>query len=96
MQMIGRVLNLVGSVSTVVNHYECAEWGGRGLMAKKIKKSLKTCADCIHEFACGMWNIGHIHEMDATNCSNYETVKDSAAYLIGRMDERKEGAGRAT
>lgn len=29
MQMIGRALNLVGSVSTVVNHYECAEWGGR-------------------------------------------------------------------
>ena len=65
-------------------------------MAKKIKKPLKTCADCIHEFACSMWNIGHIHEMDATNCSNYETVKDSAAYLIGRMEERKEGADHAT
>ena len=61
-------------------------------MEKKIKKPVKTCADCIHEFACGMWNIGNIHGMDATNCTNYETVKDSAAYFIGRMDERKEGA----
>ena len=58
-------------------------------MAKKIRKPLKTCADCIHEFACSMWNIGYIHEMDATNCVNYETVKDSASYLIGRMDERR-------
>lgn len=59
------------------------------------KKPLKTCADCIHEFACQMWNIGHIHEMDATNCTNHETVKDSAAYLIGKLDGKKEGADNA-
>jgi hypothetical protein len=28
--------------------------------------------------------------MDATNCTNYETVKDSAVYLIGLLDGRKE------
>lgn len=59
---------------------------------KKLEKPVKTCADCIHEYACQMWNLGHIHEMDATNCPNHESVKESAAYLIGRMDERKEGA----
>ena len=59
-------------------------------MAKRKSKPLKTCADCIHEFACAMWNIGNIHNMDATNCTNYETVKDSAAYLIGLLDGRKE------
>lgn len=60
-------------------------------MAKRVNKPVKTCADCIHEYACGMWNIGYIHNMDATNCTNHETVKESAAYLIGRMDEQKKG-----
>lgn len=50
----------------------------------------KTCADCIHEFACAMWNIGNIHNMDATHCTNHETVKESAAYLIGKLDGKKE------
>lgn len=59
-------------------------------MAKRKSKPLKTCADCIHEFACATWNIGNIHNMDATNCTNHETVKDSAAYLIGLLDGRKE------
>ena len=58
-------------------------------MAKKIKKPLQTCADCIHEFACGMWNIGYIHDMDATNCANYETIKGSPSYFIGFSDGQK-------
>ena len=58
----------------------------------KHEKTVKKCADCIHQFACQMWNIGYIHEMDATSCKNYETVKDSAAYLIGKLDGKKEGA----
>lgn len=60
-------------------------------MAKnKEKKPVKTCADCVHEFACQMWNVGHIHEMSASACKNYETVKESPAYLIGLMDGRSE------
>lgn len=61
-------------------------------MAKRIKPKApaKTCADCIHEYACAMWNIGTIHNTDASHCTEYTTVQDSAAYLIGRLDERKE------
>lgn len=61
---------------------------------KKPVEPVKTCADCIHEYACQMWNIGHIHDMDATNCTNHEAVKESAAYLIGRLDERMDGDQR--
>lgn len=63
-------------------------------MAKKGKKPVKTCADCIHEFACSMWNIGHIHDMDATNCTNHETVKDSSSYFIGFSDGQKSSASQ--
>ena len=70
------------------------------IIAKEVIRDAPTvdavhvvrCRECKYRFG----NNGHIHEMDATNCSNYETVKDSAAYLIGRMDERKEGADNAT
>ena len=58
--------------------------------AAKQKKSTKTCADCIHEYACQMWNIGYMHNTDAENCTEYTRVKDSASYLIGKMDGRKE------
>lgn len=58
-------------------------------MAKKKNQApQRTCADCIHEFPCQMWNLGNIHGMDATSCQNYETVKSSPAYLIGLMDGR--------
>lgn len=57
---------------------------------KQNKKDFRKCAECIHEYACAMWNVGNIHNMDATHCINYETVKDSSAYLCGRLDERKE------
>lgn len=56
---------------------------------KKTPKPQKTCGDCIHEHACTMWNIGTIHEMNATNCANHETARESAAYLIGKMEAQQ-------
>lgn len=56
---------------------------------KNPKKQIKTCADCIHEFACSMWNIGYIHNMDTTNCTCYETVRDSTPYYIGFCEGQK-------
>ena len=50
-------------------------------MAKK--KEIRTCEQCIHEYACQSWNIGSIHNMNATNCTNYETIKDSNTYFLG-------------
>lgn len=64
-------------------------------MAKKKQETVRTCADCIHEFQCQMWNMGNIHNMDATRCNGYETVKDSAAYLCGVLDERKRKRSNA-
>lgn len=66
-------------------------------MAKK--KAKKTCADCIHEWACQAWMLGTNHNTDAQGCAMHETVRESAAYFIGFMDGqlsmekgRKEGA----
>ena len=59
---------------------------------KKPDKTENTCADCIHEYACQMWNIGSIHNMNATNCTNHTTVRESTAYFIGKLDGRKEGS----
>ena len=58
-------------------------------MSKKPKKPTVTCADCIHEWACQAWNVGNIHNMNAATCAVRETVKESAAYLIGFMDGKK-------
>ena len=59
-------------------------------MAKKQNKSTKTCADCIHEKACRAWVDGrYIADESANRCPNYETVKESSAYLCGVLDERK-------
>lgn len=56
-------------------------------MAKpKQQKPERTCADCIHEWACQAWTHGKIHNMNANGCAIYETVKDSTAYFIGYMD----------
>lgn len=58
-------------------------------MANKNKhvQAKRTCGECIHEYACSMWSIGMIHNMNAENCCNFETVKDSSAYLIGLLDK---------
>ena len=59
-------------------------------MAKKQNKPIKTCADCIHENACRAWVDGrYIADESANRCPNYETVKESGAYLCGVLDERK-------
>lgn len=54
-------------------------------MAKKNEK-IKTCEHCIHEYACQAWNVGSIHNMNATNCVNYETAKESNAYFLGKRE----------
>ena len=63
-------------------------------MAKKNdKKPARTCADCIHEFACRLWTDGRpIADTSASLCPSYETVKDSGAYLCGVLDERNRRA----
>lgn len=58
-------------------------------MRKKKTAPDKTCGECIHEYACAMWNVGNLHNTDATHCTNYETVKMSAAYLIGKLDGQR-------
>ena len=59
-------------------------------MAKKQKQQTKTCSDCIHENACRIWTDGRfISDESASVCPNHETVKESAAYLCGVLDERK-------
>ena len=59
-------------------------------MAKKQNKPIKTCADCIHEFACRGWTNGRvISDISASQCPNHETVQESGAYLCGVLDERK-------
>lgn len=59
-------------------------------MAKKQKSPIKICADCIHESACRAWVDGrYISDSSASRCPNFETVKESAAYLCGVLDERK-------
>ena len=58
-------------------------------MAKKQMQHIKTCAECIHEIACRAWVDGrYIAGESANRCPNYETVKESGAYLCGVLDER--------
>ena len=60
------------------------------IMAKKKKQQIKTCSDCIHENACRIWTDGRfISDESANVCPNHETVKESASYLCGVLDERK-------
>ena len=53
-------------------------------------KQVTTCADCIHESACQAWNCGTLHNANANNCKNHETVKESAAYFIGYREGKNE------
>lgn len=62
-------------------------------MSKKNVQKERTCADCIHEYACQMWNVGTLHFADASSCANYEVLKDSTAYYIGYQDGREEREG---
>lgn len=60
------------------------------MKSKKKNEKYRKCADCIHEWACQAWNVGTIHETDATNCAIYETVKDSTAYFLGYLDTKEQ------
>ena len=61
-------------------------------MARKPKQTpVKTCADCVHEYACKGWTHGQeLSPENASKCDAFETVRDTAAYLIGKM-EASEG-----
>ena len=60
-------------------------------MAKKKQLPEKSCGECIHEFACLMWCFGGaLSPENAPKCPNYTTVRDSAAYLIGYMEGKKQ------
>lgn len=63
---------------------------------KKNKDPAKSCDDCIHENACQAWNVGTIHNTDATNCVNHETVKDSNAYFIGFLEGKRQSGDNTT
>ena len=56
----------------------------------KEKTAKISCSDCIHEWACQMWNVGIIHNADAKYCAERETVKDSTAYFLGYLDGKKQ------
>lgn len=59
---------------------------------KKARESLpvKTCADCVHEFACKMWTFSkELSPENVTRCPEFKTVRDTASYLIGKMEGEK-------
>ena len=57
---------------------------------------MKSCIDCIHEYACRMWTNGRVvSDESASRCSEYTELRDRAAYHIGKLeaertDEQKE------
>ena len=62
-------------------------------MSKK-KEAARKCQECIHEYACQAWNVGNIHNMNAINCTNYETIKDSNAYFLGVRSSEDDAYSR--
>jgi len=57
-------------------------------MREKKTKPSRTCGECIHEFACAMWNVGTLRNTDATHCTNYERLSDFKKLIsqMGRSD----------
>lgn len=54
---------------------------------KKALNPVITCEDCIHESACCAWTLGgRLATQNAEKCQFFETVRSSAAYLIGKME----------
>ena len=45
----------------------------------------------LHFDSMAEWNVGTLQNTDATHCTNYETIRDSAAYLIGKMEGKEDG-----
>lgn len=64
------------------------------MMKNKKEKPKRTCGDCIHESSCGLWNCEYITDMDATNCKEFETVKDSVSYFCGFRDGQKSNCNQ--
>lgn len=64
------------------------------MSGKHKNKPVRSCRECIHEFACNMQN-GHPMSADsADNCMCYETVRDSAPYLVGLMEGKRTAPPR--
>lgn len=58
--------------------------------AKQNKKPMKTCADCVHESACKLWTCDRVlADENAARCPEFKTVRDTASYLIGKMEGEK-------
>lgn len=54
---------------------------------KKVEAPIITCADCIHEYACCAWTLGgRLATQNAERCPYFDTVRSSAAYLIGKLE----------
>lgn len=54
---------------------------------KKALNPVITCEDCIHEYACCAWALGgRLATQNAEKCQFFETVRSSAAYLIGKTE----------
>ena len=62
-------------------------------MAKKENKKARTCGECIHEFACAMWNVGNLRNTDATHCTNYETASEFVTYFVQPLESGSQDDG---
>ena len=49
------------------------------------RRPWRTCGDCIHEYACAMWNVGTLQNTDATNCVNFQRLEDLVTIRIMAM-----------
>lgn len=61
-------------------------------MKKQPQKPKRTCGMCIHEWACAAQICGNLHNTDAWNCVNFETVKSFCDRMacLGTMPTAKE------
>ena len=57
---------------------------------KSEKKPDRTCGTCVHEFACGLWNVGMLTYADARHCVSYETLAGLTRYACSICDRKKE------
>jgi hypothetical protein len=58
--------------------------------AKQTSEHMQTCADCVHESACKLWTCGRVlADENAARCPEFKTVRDTASYLIGKMEGEK-------
>ena len=59
-------------------------------MAKRKQETSpeKTCGSCVHEFACGLWNVGSLTYADAGHCVSYETLSDLTRYACSVCSEK--------